>query len=766
MFNNMFQKIALCLLFAGFSMVSVAQGGGEEEVEKEITRLLSEMSLEEKAGQMTQVTLDVISQRDADGKVLEPHAVDQRSLDEALTKYHVGSILNVGSHTFSKEHWYEIVEQVQKTAMDKGKRGIPVIYGIDAIHGATYTSNSTLFPQEIGLAATWNPELVRQGSEIIAYEVGASNLPWNFSPVADIGRQPLWSRFFETFGEDPLLVSRMVEAMVRGYQGSDLKSKYQVAACLKHFVGYSYPLSGKDRTPAWIPERLLREYFLPSFAAGVAAGAQTIMINSGEVNGIPGHANHHLLTEVLRGELGFDGFTVSDWEDLIMLHSVHHIAATEKEAVAIAVNAGVDMSMVPLSPQYQNYHRYLVENVREGKVSEERIDEAVRRILRVKFRLGLFEKQVYPLSDFPDFGSPTAHKMALNTAIESLTLLKNEGDLLPLDKDQSIMVTGPAANSLNILNGAWTHTWQGVDPAYNNDRATVEEAIREVVGDKNFSFVQGAELDKEVDFKAALKAAKKADVLIVCLGEKPSTEKPGDINDLQLPQAQVDLVKALKKTGKKIVGVLVQNRPQIIDKIEGDLDALLLAYLPGDFGGQAIAEVLFGMSEPGGRLPFTYPRTTGDFVHYDHKFSEKRDTKFAFDAYQPLYEFGAGMGYTTFKYNSLSLDKREVGAGGKIAVSVVVENTGKRDGSEVVQVYVRDMYATIAPPIKRLRAFQKVSIAAGETKTVRFELSTRDLAFVDKDLKWKTEKGEFELQVGKMAERFLVTTDEYFGMVK
>lgn len=759
-------KWVLGLILVLLSTQLNAQQAQSTDVEKAITRLLKKMTLEEKAGQMTQVTLDVISRMGPDGKAVEPHAIDQNSLDEIITKYHVGSILNVGSHTFSKEHWEEIVTAVQKTAMEKGQRGIPLIYGIDAIHGATYTSKSTLFPQQIGLAATWDPALVEKGAAITAYEVGASNTPWNFSPVADIGRQPLWSRFFETFGEDPLLASKMVTAMVKGYQGEDLTSKYQVAACLKHYIGYSYPLSGRDRSPAWIPERHLREYFFPSFVAGVQAGAQTVMINSGEVNGIPGHANHYLLTEVLRDELGFDGLAVSDWEDLIMLHTVHHIAATPKEAVAIAVNAGVDMSMVPLSPFYKDYHRYIVENVREGNISKKRIDEAVRRILRVKFRLGLFDKQVYPLSDFPNFGSDTYQEVALEAARQSLTLLKNNDDLLPLSKTKSALVTGPAANSLNVLNGAWTHTWQGVDTAYNNDRATIDEAIQDLVGNQYHAFVQGTDLDSVLNIEAVVKAAGNAEVVVVCLGEKPSTEKPGDISDLRLPRAQVELVKALKNSGKKLIGVLVQNRPQIIEEIEEDLDAILLAYQPGDFGGQAIAEILYGDAEPGGRLPFTYPRNTGDVVHYDHKFSEKRDAVFGLNAYQPQFEFGAGMTYTTFKYSDLKLESKKIGPGGSLKFSVMVKNTGQRAGTEVVQVYVRDFYATITPSIKRLRAFDKVKIEPGKSVLVNFEISTRDLAFVDHDLKWKTEKGEFELQIGDLAQKFEITADEYFKMME
>lgn len=753
--------ILLAALFSGMSAFAQQKSG--QDIEKAIDKLLSRMTLEEKAGQMTQITLDVISKYGPDGKVLEPHAMDQNSLNEAIGKYHVGSVLNVGAHTFSKEHWYEIVSAIQNTAKKEGKNSIPVIYGIDAIHGATYTSGSTLFPQEIGLAATWNPELVKRGAEVVAYEVGASNTPWNFSPVADIGRQPLWSRFFETFGEDPLLVSRMVEAMVKGYQGDDPANKYRVAACLKHFVGYSYPLSGKDRSPAWIPERIMREYFLPSFVAGVNAGAQTVMINSGEVNGIPGHANHHLLTEVLRGELGFDGLAVSDWEDLIMLHSVHHIAPSLKEAVAVAINAGVDMSMVPLSPAYKDYHRYVVENVKEGKITQQRIDEAVRRILRVKYRLGLFDRSVYPLKDYPKFASAESQALALEAAEQSLTLLKNKNQILPLTKSKSVLVTGPAANSLNIQNGSWTHTWQGTDPQYNNDRPTIQESVKKMLNGDRFAFVPGSGLDSVLNIKSAVAAAKKADVVIVCLGEMPSTEKPGDFHDLRLPDAQVDLVKALKSTGKPIVAVLVQNRPQIIEEIADDLDAVLLAYLPGDFGGEAIAKVLFGDAEPGGRLPFTYPANTGDFVHYDHKFSEKRDSKFGLSAYQPQFDFGAGMTYTTFAYRDLKLESDRVARGGALKFSITVQNTGGRVGTEVVQVYVRDMYATITPSVKRLRGFEKIQLKPGESKTVSFEITTRELAFVDHDLKWRSEAGEFELQVGGMTAKFNLAADEVFA---
>lgn len=762
-YSSLIAALILALAILSPAKSTQAQKMDDAAIEKAISELIGKMTLEEKAGQMTQITLDVISKRDAKGKVLEPHELSMDSLKVALQEYHVGSMLNVGSHTFSKEHWQEIIAPIQEMATKDTRLKIPVIYGVDAIHGATYTSKSILFPQEIGLAATWNPEIVEKGAMVTAYETRASGIPWNFSPVADLARQPLWSRFFETFGEDPYLCSQLVTAMVKGYQGADPSDKFRLAACLKHFVGYSQPRSGKDRTPAWIPERILREYYLPSFEAGIAAGAQTVMINSGEVNGIPGHANYHLLTEVLRGELGFDGLAVSDWEDLIMLHTVHRVGSTPKEAVAIAINAGVDMSMVPLTPYYKSFHRYVVENVREGKIPEKRIDEAVARILRVKFRIGLFENPIFPLFDYPEFASDKFRGYAYDAAVQSMTLLKNEDDLLPIGKDMKVLVTGPAANSLNILNGAWTHTWQGVETKYNNDRPTIVDAFKTALGEGKVSFELGSELDTLADVPAAVKKARKADIVIVCLGEIPSTEKPGDIVRLDLPDAQIELVKELKKTGKKIIGVLVQNRPQIIHRIADDLDAILLAYQPGDEGGRAVADVITGDKSPGGRLPFTYPRHAGDITHYDYKTADTRDTKFAFDAIDPLYEFGHGLTYTTFGYSNLELDKKSIGPGGSITISVTVKNTGKRKGSEVVQLYVQDEYASIAPPLKRLRGFQRVELDAGQSQKVSFTLKTNDLAFVDLDLKWKTEAGTFKAKVGGLEKGFSVSQDEFFG---
>lgn len=739
-----------------------AQTPLDPAIEKKIDKLLEKMSVEEKAGQMTQITLDVISKRDALGKIVEPQEIDTEALRVALEDYHVGSMLNVGSHTFSKEHWQGIMPTIQNMAA-KTDQGIPVIYGVDAIHGVTYTSGSTLFPQEIGQAATWDPAMVEKAGAVTAYETRASAIPWNFSPVLDLARQPLWSRFFETFGEDVYLASEMGKAIIKGYQGADISNKYKVAACLKHYAGYSMPRSGKDRTPAWIPERHLREYFLPTFEAGVKAGAQTVMVNSGEVNGIPGHANYHLLTEVLHGEMGFNGFAVSDWEDLLMLHQYHRIAATEKEAVKIAVNAGVDMSMVPLSPQYQNYHRYVVELVNEGEISQERLDEAVRRILRVKFNLGLFESTQAPLKDYPEFGSEENAKLARTIAQSSITLLKNENNLLPLNTGKTLFVTGPTANSLTCLNGAWTHTWQGVEEKYNNKgKQTIKEAFEAQNEKGKVIFHPGSGLKEALSPATPLTPAKDADYIIVCLGEMPSTEKPGDVNSLDMPQAQIDLVKELKAFGKPMILVLVENRPLIVSEIEGDFDAILNAYEPGDEGGPAVADIVLGAVNPSGRLPFTYPRHAGDIVFYDHKGTELRDSKFGLNAFNPQWEFGHGLSYTSYDYSALSLSTASLAATGNLEISVTVKNTGDRSGHEVVRLFIRDQYASITPSVKRLRGFKKIALDAGESETVTFSISPRDLAFVDHDLKWRAEKGDFEVQIEGLKKTFTLTETKIY----
>ena len=718
---------------------------------KEIENIIKKMSIEEKVGQMTQINIDVISK----GEVFnleEPHQLDAAKLDTAINKYFVGSFLNVGGHTYTREHWQEIITQIQTKATSEGNQ-IPIIYGIVAIHGVNYTIDATLFPQQIGQAATWNPDLVKQGAEITAYECRASGIPWNFSPVLDLGRHPLWSRFFETYGEDVYLAKQMTKASITGYQGDDPSNPEKVAACMKHFLGYSMPLSGKDRTPAWIPERQLREYFLPTFETAIENGALTLMINSGEMNGIPVHANHDILTKLLRDELGFKGLAVTDWEDIIKLYRDHKVAKDMREAVKMAVMAGVDMSM---TPNDYSFNKALIDLVKSGEVPENRLDESCRRILWVKKQLGLL---VNPLPDFENytkFASKEHKDAALNTALESVTLLKNKQSILPLKKDANILVCGPAANSLNILNGAWTHTWQGIDTNYNTKGAnTILQALKKHSTGK-INYVIGSDLDKEVNMSEALRQALSADYILVCLGELPSTEKPGDIEDLNLPAAQQNLVKVLSQTGKPIIFAMVFNRPLIVREIEPLSSAILHCYLPGDYGGDALAKIIFGDANPSGKLPFTYPRHTGSFVPYDHKHTEKLDKDFGYNAFNPQWEFGFGLSYSSFKYSNLRLGKQEYTKTDTINFSVDIKNTSQTDGREVIQVFVSDKVASITPSVKRLRAFNKIHLNAGEQKTVNFSIPVSELAFVDKNNLWTIEAGDFELVLDALKSNFTV----------
>ena len=751
--------LLLTILYA-FTFKKVKPTNQKNKNEEQIEKLISSMTLEEKVGQMTQITLDVISKKDGKGNVIEPHQLDIEKLDTAITKFHVGSILNVGYHTFEKSHWRKIIPEIQNYSIKKGKSAIPTLYGIDAIHGATYTVDATLFPQEIGLAATWNPSLVEKAAAITAYEVRASCIPWNFSPVLDIGRQPLWSRFFETFGEDVYLTKTMGASMIKGYQGDDISSPYKVVACLKHYVGYSLPASGKDRSPAWIPDRYLKEYFLPSFEKAIQEGALTVMVNSSEINGIPGHANYHLLTEVLKGELNFKGFAVSDWEDIIMLHTVHHIASSEKEAVKIAILAGIDMSMVPYSYKFS---KYLIELVKEGQVPISRIDDAVRRILRVKYQLGLFSKTYYDEGLYSKFGSKEFADVSFQAALESITLLKNENSVLPLSKNSKVLVTGVASNLLNPLNGAWTHTWQGLDTSYNaKNKKTILKAIQDKIGVEKILYVEGTSYDKDINIDKALAAAKDVDYIIICSGELPATEKPGDIDDLSMNAFQLELIERLAKTGKPIILVMAQGRPRIINSIEKKVAGILLAYLPGNEGGRAIADILYGDYNPNGKLPYTYPRYTGTIVSYDHKYSERRSKTDTYDAYTPQFEFGFGLSYTTFKYSNLVLGKDSVNSNDSISVSITVSNTGKIAGQEVVQLYVRDQFSSITPPIKRLRAFKKITLKAGEGKVVNFKIHPSELSFVDITNTWKLESGFFEAEIGGLKKIFHVNEIKAF----
>lgn len=742
------------------SLLTLFSCQNAEESNDPISRLISEMTLEEKVGQTCQITLDAILLRDSAGAVVEPHVIDEDKLKEAVGKYKVGSMLNVSSHTLSLEQWHYIINEVQSASLELN-RDIPVIYGVDAIHGANYIQGGTLFPQEIGLAATWNLDHAETLGHITAYETRASGVPWNFSPVLDLGRQPLWSRNFETLGEDVYLASKMGRAIVEGYQ-ADLDD-YHVAACLKHYVGYSNPASGRDRTPAWIPERMMEEYYLPPFEESIKAGALTVMVNSGEVNGIPGHANKYLLTDVLKDKWGFKGFAVSDWEDFINLHKVAQTDSTRKAAIATAINAGVDMSMVPNSPEYKEYCELLVELVNEGAVSMDRLDDAVKRILYVKQEMGLFDQPgLAEDADYSKFGSEEHAYLAYQAAAESITLLKNEESILPLAKSDKVLLIGPTANSLNCLNGAWTHTWQGVDEKYNSDEPTIKEVFEarfdnvQYFEGSRMLMIDGDEADEQAeDLASAVKAAASADVAVVCVGEMPSTERPGDIYSLELADEQKLIVEKLEAAGIPVVLVLVEGRPKVISDIEPLCGAVVQAYLPGDQGAKAIVDVIRGDVNPSGKLPYTYPRYTGAVLHYDHKQSEVINANtWQNDFYHPQWDFGFGLSYTTYEYSNLQLSAATIRSNDELKVSVDVKNAGERDGMEVVQLYTRDHFASISPALKKLKRFEKVELKAGESKTVEFTLSAKDLEFFGMENEWIAEDGKFSVMVGGLTADF------------
>ena len=733
----------------------------EKNNTQKIEDLLKRMTLEEKVGQMTQLAISmVVSGRDQDVKI------DPAKLDKAMVKYGAGSILNVSDQALTVDKWWEIIGQIQEAATKKTRLGIPMIYGIDSIHGANYVRGATLFPQEIGMAATFNPELMKRAAEIAAIETRAAAIPWSFSPVLDLGRNPLWPRFWETFGEDPYLAKVMGVAFVRGLEGDDVSSQTQVASSLKHYMGYSFPLTGRDRTPAWIPENYLREYFLPTFDAAVKSGARTIMINSGEINGVPGHINRHILTDILRTELGFKGFVVSDWEDIKKLVTTWRIAADEKEATRLAVLAGIDMSMVPNDFSFADH---LIALVKEGAVPQSRIDEAVRRILRVKFELGLFEKPMPDASVKAKFGLPEYRDVSLQAARESITLLKNNNNILPLSKSAKVLVTGPTSDSLVAMNNGWTWVWQGSEESlYPKDRLTIRKAIEAKVGASNVTFVQGTKItrapgpsnstptdqEQEVDIAAAVNAARNVDVVVLALGEASYCETPGNITDLTIGEPQIKLAEAIKATGKPVVMVLVEGRPRIINRIADTASAILMAYNPSDEGGRAIADILFGDANPSGKLPFTYPRTPNGLINYDHKPFETENTAFGNMAFNPQFGFGEGLSYTTFAYSDLRLAKQTISANEELPVSVTVKNTGSRAGKEAVLVYVSDLVASLSPPGKRLRRFAKINLDPGQSKTLTFKLRREDLSFIGTDNKPIAEPGEFEVKIGNLTQKF------------
>ncbi|MDX5420019.1 MAG: glycoside hydrolase family 3 C-terminal domain-containing protein [Hymenobacteraceae bacterium] len=778
--NGTLSAVAAFMLFTGCqtqkptaepadtTVATVPADANMSAIDKKIEDLLSRMTLEEKVGQMAQITLDVVGKGENRYSSFEPFALDTVELRKALIDYKIGSVLNTANNRArTPEQWYAIISQIQDVAMNKNRLKIPVIYGVDQIHGATYTAGGTMFPQQIGQAASRNRELVRRGAEITAYETRASSIPWNFSPVLDMGPDPRFSRQFETFGEDPYLISEMGVQMIKGYEGenNDIGHPEHVASCMKHFLGYQVPTSGKDRTPTYISDEALREYHLPSFKAAIDAGSQTIMINSGIINGVPVHSNHDILTKLLKEELGFKGLVVTDWGDIEYLHTRDKIAATMKDAIMMAINAGVDMSMIAY--QYEPFCEGLVELVKEGKVKQERIDDAVRRILRVKHNLNLFEQPTTNPKDYPKFGSKEFEESAYQMAAESITLLKNENRVLPLRKNMKVLVTGPNANSMRTLNGAWTYSWQGEKvEEFAGRYNTIVEALQNEIGAANVTFVPGVSYKMDGFYyeefadkmEQAVAAAKKSDVIILCLGENTSTETPGNINDIHMSDLQTELAKKMAQTGKPVILVLNEGRPRVISRFEQQMNGIVQIYQPGNFGGDALADVLFGDVNPSGKLPYNYPRYPNALVPFIHKPSaeqRKAEGVYNYEAdYNPQYEFGHGLSYTSFKYANLTL-KESITMGDPIEVSVQVTNTGAREGKEVVHLYTSDLYATgVTPDVKRLRRFEKISLKPQESKTVSFTLTADDLSYTSREGRKITEAGEFEIRVGDQVKKF------------
>ncbi|OAI18221.1 beta-glucosidase [Methylomonas lenta] len=718
-------------------------------IENQVQTLLSQMSLEEKVGQMTQIDFSLVSV--ANGQDVE-NPIDIDKLEHAILNRHVGSILNTPTTPNNKAQpiakWRNMTQAIRDLTA-KTRLKIPVIYGIDAIHGATYTQNAVLFPQAISMAATFNTDLSFREGEITAREVKASGLDWNFSPVMDIGRQPLWPRLWETFGEDVHLVSAMGSAFIRGHQGDDVAAANKAATCMKHYVGYSYPLNGKDRSPAWIGERALREYFLPSFEAGVLAGSPTVMINSAEVDGIPGHANYHYLTEILRGELGFKGFTVSDWEDIIRLHTRDKIAASPRDAVKVAVMAGVDMSMVPLD---YSFYDLLLDLVKTGDVPMSRIDEAVSRILKVKVQAGLFELKQPALPVEGNFATEDAVAINRQAAEEAIVLAKNANHILPLSKHASILVTGPSANLLSVMNGGWTITWQGsAEELYPQDKLTLLKAIQQKTSGQ-VTYVGGQRFSDEINIEQAVTQARNHDVVVLALGENTYTETTGNIDSLELDPVQLQLARAIFAIGKPVILVTFGGRPRIITELAEQAQAVVLGFLPGMEGGVAMADILFGDVNPSGKLPITYPRATNDITPYDHKPMEA----FELNQYRPLYAFGHGLSYTTFETSDLKIQQNRISLGESIELSVKVKNTGSIAGKETVLVYLNDEVASVTRPVKQLKAFKKIELEPGQQETLQFTLTAQDMSFIGLDMKRIVEPGEFKVMVGDETAQFTV----------
>ena len=728
----------------------------DAQLEQRIEQTLKKMTLDEKIGQMTQLSIDVLGTGAGDDFQL-----DEQKLHEAIATYKVGSILNSpGPVAVSPQRWREIIGHIQELSMKE--IGIPCIYGLDQNHGVTYTLGGTLFPQNINMGAAFNTELAEQAGRITAYETRAANCPWTFSPTVDLSRDPRWPRVWENYGEDPLVNGLVGSAVVRGFQGDDPNhlNQYHIAACMKHYLGYGLPRTGKDRTPAYMPENELREKCFAPYKALVEAGALSVMINSGSVNGQPVHASHKFITEWLKEGLNWDGMVVTDWADINNLFQREHVAADKKEAICMAINAGIDMSMDPYDLGFCTLLKELVD---EGKVSKARIDDAVRRVLRLKYRLGLFDlPNTGNDQDYPDFGSEKFAAVALQAAEESMVLLKNRDNLLPLISAPRILVTGPNANQMRCLNGGWSYTWQGhLADRFTGQYNTIYEALCNRFGSDKVVLEQGVTYVPEGGYneenapqiEKAVRAAQGVDVIIACIGENSYCETPGNLTDLALSENQRNLVKALAKTGKPIVLVLNEGRPRLINDIEPLAQAVVDILLPGNYGGDALARLIAGDANFSARMPYTYPRHQAELTTYDYRVSEETDRMegaYDYDAVVSVqWPFGYGLSYTMFEYSDFKVDKDAFQADDMLNFTVDVKNTGIRAGREPVLLFSRDMVASLVPENRRLRAFHKTALLEpGQSETVSFSIPARDLAFVDTDGHWLIEAGDFRMQVG------------------
>jgi beta-glucosidase len=756
-----FFTLTALLLVACNGGAKKAGSGLDAGIEKQIDSIMAQMTLAEKVGQMAQFTLDVIGKGGGLYASGEPFEIDPAMLDTVIGKYKVGSILNTANNRArTTEVWEKIVGTIQERAL--AETGIPVLYGIDAIHGTTYTAGSTLFPQGVGMAATFNTGLMKEGSRISAYETRASNIPWTFAPTMDLGRDARWSRQWESYGEDAYLNARMGLASTLGFQGGDRNNigSCHIAVCIKHYLGYGVPVSGKDRTPALISESELREkYFEPFRTSIVEGGALSLMVNSGIINGVSTHADYRLLTEWVKKDLAFDGVIVTDWADVQNLLSRDRTAADYKEAVKTAINAGIDLVMEPYNLAFCPT---LAELVEEGAVPLGRINDAVRRVLRLKFRLGLFERPCWPHSEYPDFGSVESEAMAKAAAGEAITLLKNENGILPLPASARILVTGPNAHSMRTLNGGWSYSWQGEKTEeFAQGYNTIYEALQNKFGAGNVKYEPGVTYkmngqyyeENPPEIAKAVAAAAGVDYIVLCVGENSYCETPGNLDELTLSENQTALALALQKTGKPLVLVLNEGRPRLIRKIEPGSKAVLQLYLPGNFGGDALADILAGEVNPSGKLPYTYPKYEQGLITYDHKPSQQIDGKmegaYDYGAQTSIqYPFGFGLSYTTFAYSNLAVDKSDFASGDQLTVTVDVKNSGTVAGKEAVLLFSSDMAASLSPDVRRLRAFEKISLEPGETKTVTLQLAADDLAFVNEKGAWTLEAGKFKLQAG------------------